>query len=98
LSVFGRNDSKQLPKMENRIYRVVITKDDTGGYFADIPTLNYCIAYGSTMEEAMQNIRDALEGVLLVMEEEGLPIPDDSNAVEYSISVPINSASKLLIA
>jgi hypothetical protein len=32
------------------------------------------------------------------MEEEGLPIPDDSNAVEYSISVPINSASKLLIA
>jgi len=87
--------------MENRIYRVVITKDESGGYLADIPTLNHCIAYGDTMEEAMQNIREALEGVLLVMEEEGLPIPDDSNMVEYSISVPINSASnssKLLIA
>lgn len=76
--------------MSNRTYRVVISKDTEGGYIADIPTLKHCISHGETIEEAMQNIKEALEGVLLVMEEEGLPIPDDSNVLEYSISVPSN--------
>ncbi|MCU0469366.1 MAG: type II toxin-antitoxin system HicB family antitoxin [Arcicella sp.] len=74
--------------MNNRTYRVVISKDEDGIYVADIPTLKHCVSYGSTIEEAMQNIQEALEGVLLVMEEEGLQIPDDSNVVEYSINVP----------
>lgn len=74
--------------MDNRTYRVVISKDSEGGYIADIPTLKHCLSYGETIEEAMLNIKEALEGVLLVMEEEGLPIPDDSNVLEYSISIP----------
>lgn len=74
--------------MDNRTYRVVINKDSEGGYIADIPTLKHCVSYGETIEEAMQNIKEALEGVLLVMEEEGMSIPDDSNMLEYSINVP----------
>lgn len=80
--------------MENRLYRVTITKDEQGGYVADIPTLKHCVSYGESIEEAMQNIQEALEGVLMVMEEEGLPIPDDSKSVEYSISVPTNLISR----
>jgi len=74
--------------MKNRTYRVIINKDPEGGYLADIPTLKYCMSSGDTIEEAMENIREALEGVLEVMEEEGLPIPDDSNSIEYSLSIP----------
>ncbi|MPR33459.1 type II toxin-antitoxin system HicB family antitoxin [Salmonirosea aquatica] len=80
--------------MADRTYRVVINKDEDGTYVAEIPTLRHCVSYGSTMEEAMQNIREALEGVLLVMEEEGLPIPDDNNVVEYSINVPASLFSR----
>ncbi len=73
--------------MQNRTFRVVIARDEVGGYVADIPTLKHCVSYGETIEEAMINIKEALEGVLLVMEEEGLPIHDDSNIVEYSLSI-----------
>ena len=74
---------------QNRQYRVVITKDEDGVYIADIPTLKHCISYGDTIEETIVNINDVLEGVLEVMQEEGLVIPDDSNIIEYSISKPI---------
>jgi len=80
--------------MKNRTYRVIISKDPEGGYLADIPTLKYCMSSGDTIEEAMENIREALEGVLEVMEEEGLPIPDDTNSIEYSLSIPANLASQ----
>lgn len=76
-----------------RNYRVVITRDEDGGYVADIPTLKHCVAYGETIEEAMHNINEALEGVLEVMQDEGLPIPDDNGIIEYSISKPIQSNS-----
>ena len=75
----------------NRTYRVVITKDDDGGYVADIPTLKHCVAYGETIEEVMTNINEALEGVLEVLEAEGLSIPDDTNIIEYSISKSASS-------
>ncbi len=54
--------------MQNQTFRVVITRDEVGGYVADIPTLKHCVSYGETIEEAMINIKEALEGVLLVME------------------------------
>lgn len=76
----------------NRNYRVIITKDEDGGYVADIPTLKHYVAYGETIEEAMQNINEALEGVLEVMQEEGVQIPDDNNILEYSISKPVLSS------
>jgi antitoxin HicB len=72
-----------------RTFRVVITQDEDGVYIADIPSLIYCSSYGDTLEEAMFNIREALDGVLAVMQEEGIAIPDDSNLLEYSISMPL---------
>ena len=75
----------------NRTYRVVITNDDDGRYVADIPTLKHCVAYGETIEEVMTNINEALEGVLEVLEAEGLSIPDDTNIIEYSISKSASS-------
>jgi antitoxin HicB len=74
--------------MSNRTFRVVINKDPDGGYVADVPTLKHCISYGDTIEEAMENIQEAVEGVLLVMEEEGLPIFDDSHSIEFTLTLP----------
>lgn len=75
--------------MNDRIYRVLITKCQYDrGYIADVPTVEDCVSYGDTIEEAMKNIRETLEGMVMVMEEEGLLIPDDKNSMEYLISVP----------
>ena len=61
---------------------------EDGGYIADIPTLKHCVAYGETIEESMININEVLDGVLEVMVLEGVPVPDDNNIIEYSISKP----------
>jgi predicted RNase H-like HicB family nuclease len=36
-----------------------------------------CVSQGDTWEEAVANIREAIEGYIEVLEEDGKPIPDD---------------------
>jgi antitoxin HicB len=65
------------------LYRVVITKDEETGYFvAEVPTLNPCITYGLTMEEALLMVQEAIEAVIESRTENGYPIPDDTQELE----------------
>ncbi|MBI3933184.1 MAG: type II toxin-antitoxin system HicB family antitoxin [Acidobacteria bacterium] len=47
---------------------VVIEQDETGYYVAEVPALPGCLSQGKTREEALANIREAIEGWLEVME------------------------------
>ena len=52
-------------------YRVVIEPDmESGGYVAYCPTLRGCVSEGETIVEALENIKKAMKGYLLVLEEE----------------------------
>lgn len=53
-----------------------------GGYTITVPSLPGCISYGETFEKAMEMIKEAMEGWLAVAREEGLPIPDQFEAIE----------------
>jgi len=46
---------------------VVIERDETGYYVADIPALPGCVSQGKTLAEAKANIREAIVGWLIVM-------------------------------
>ncbi len=74
-----------------RTFRVVITKQEDGGYMANIPSLTHCFSFGETIDEAMENLHEALEGVIETMEENGWVIPDDSQNMEVLITMPISS-------
>ena len=50
--------------------QVVLEPSDEGGYTVYVPTLPGCISEGDTVEEAMRNIREAVE---LYLE----PVEDD---------------------
>ena len=41
---------------------VVIEKDETGYYVAEVPALPGCLSQGKTREEALANIKEAIEG------------------------------------
>lgn len=41
--------------------RVILEPSDEGGYTAHVPALPGCISEGETKDEAMQNIREAIE-------------------------------------
>ena len=47
---------------------VVIEKDEAGYFVADVPALPGCFSQGKTYEEAIANVKEAIEGWLEVME------------------------------
>ena len=56
-------------------FRVIIEPDEDGVFIAECPTLPGCISQGATRDEAMANIRDAVEGYLASLKKHGEPIP-----------------------
>ena len=52
---------------------VLIEQDEDGVFIVSVPTLRGCHSYGHTIEEAMSNIREAVE---LCLEDEPLQEPD----------------------
>jgi len=47
---------------------VIIEQDEAGYYVAEVPALLGCLSQGKTYEEAISNIKEAIEGWLEVME------------------------------
>jgi len=47
---------------------VVVEKDEMGYYVAEVPALPGCLSQGKTRDEALVNIKEAIEGWLEVME------------------------------
>jgi predicted RNase H-like HicB family nuclease len=52
-------------------YSVVIHEDSEGGYWAEVPALPGCYSQGETLPELMDNVREAIAGVVEVMREQG---------------------------
>ncbi len=50
-------------------FNVLIEKDETGYYVAEVPALPGCLSQGKTMQEAKENIKEAMQGWLEVMNE-----------------------------
>jgi len=48
--------------------RVIIEQDEKGYYVAEVPALPGCLSQGKSREEAIANIKEAIEGWLEVME------------------------------
>ncbi len=48
-------------------YNVELKPQEEGGYTVTVPALPGCISEGDTMEEALENIKDAVEGYIKVL-------------------------------
>ncbi|MBI4723194.1 MAG: type II toxin-antitoxin system HicB family antitoxin [Candidatus Stahlbacteria bacterium] len=55
------------------IYRVIIEKGEDFGYVVHCPAIPGCHSQGNTIEEAIENIKDAIRGCLSVLDEEVMP-------------------------
>ena len=56
-------------------FRVLVSQDEDGAFVAECPNLPGCVSQGKTHEEALRNIRDAIEGYLASLEKHGEPVP-----------------------
>lgn len=44
--------------------KVVVHNAEEGGYWAEVPTIPGCATQGETLEELLQNLREAINGCL----------------------------------
>ncbi len=56
-------------------FLVAMERDEDGYYIVECPSLPGCVSQGNTSEEALANIREAIEGILELRRRKGLPVP-----------------------
>lgn len=56
-------------------YEVFLEEAEEGGYTVICPALPGCISEGDTREEALDNIRDAIQGYLTTLHKHGIETP-----------------------
>lgn len=57
--------------------QVIIYPGEDGYWVAEVPSLPWCISQGKTREEALTNIREAIQGYIAALEQDKLPVPDE---------------------
>lgn len=64
--------------------KVILEPSDEGGYTVYVPSLPGCISEGDTKEEAIRNIKEAIELYLEPVDDD-LAFPPDTEIAEIAI-------------
>lgn len=62
---------------KNLIYTIHLQPLDEGGYFVSVPALPGCMTQADTYEQAVDMAREAIEGYIAILVEDGEPIPTE---------------------
>ncbi len=68
-------------------YKILLQKEPEGAYTAFVPRLPGCITYGETIDEAIEMAREAIGLYVEELKSRGEGIPDDSETLEYNLTV-----------
>lgn len=68
-----------------REFPVVLTPDEDGGFVVECPVIPGCVSQGDTRDEALANIREAIELCLEGQEEEGWLLPDQIEVTKIAV-------------
>lgn len=70
-----------------RRYRILLERNDRGGYTVTVPGLSAVVSQGDTREEALANATDAVRLYIESLQARGLPIPEDTDVSLEEVSV-----------
>lgn len=71
--------------MKRYRYTVIIEKDEDGVYVASCPALPGCHTQGDTYDEALENLKDAINLNIAARRDLGEPIPIETAIDEVEI-------------
>ena len=57
--------------------QVFLFRDEDGGWVVECPSLPGCISQGETREEALTNIKEAIDLYIDTLKDEGRPVPEE---------------------
>lgn len=63
--------------MKQLHYTVILEHEEDGGYHAFVPALKGCHSQGDSLDDALVNIREAIEVYLESLKAEGLALPEE---------------------
>lgn len=78
--------------MKIQEYSVIVHEAEEGGYWLEVPALEGCFTQGETMEELLDNAKEAIELYLEVLAETGAEIPRDETILVQKVGVEIPGA------
>ena len=74
--------------MTSMEYSVIVHDADEGGYWVDVPALPGCYSQGESVDEALENVKEAIELYLEALRDEDADISVDSD-VAFQVRVPV---------
>lgn len=66
-------------------FAITIDRDEDGIWVIECPPIPGCVSQGKTKQEAMKNIKEAIELCLEVRAERGLPLTVETGQVEVAL-------------
>lgn len=57
--------------------KVLLFQDEDGYFIVEVPSLPGCISQGETREQALENIKEAIDLHIEVLQDRGEPVPED---------------------
>lgn len=58
-------------------YSIVVDPDDASGYTVTVPSLPGCVTQGETVDECIENAREAIELYIETLTAAGEPVPEE---------------------
>ncbi|MHB8840702.1 MAG: type II toxin-antitoxin system HicB family antitoxin [Candidatus Aquicultor sp.] len=68
---------------------VVLHPDLEGGYTVTVPSLPGCISEGDTVEEALENIKEAIKLFIESMREHGEELPEEADDIFTAVEIEV---------
>lgn len=68
-------------------YRILLRKEPEGGYTVIVPSLPGCITFGDTIEESINNAKEAIELYIESLNQHGEEIPTEEGTFEYTLTI-----------
>ena len=75
-------------------YNLIFHPEPERGFTVTVPTLPGCITYGTTIDEAREMARDAIQGYIVSLKKHGepVPMPDDHDILGFvDLALPFSA-------
>lgn len=71
-------------------YSVIIHEAEEGGHWVEVPALPGCYSQGESIEETLENVKEAITLYLETIVDEERDIPRNSDVV-FQVKVPLDA-------
>jgi predicted RNase H-like HicB family nuclease len=68
-------------------FRIIVEQDEGGVFVAPVPSLPGCVSQGDTRNDALRNVREAIEGYIESLRERDEPIPPSIHEEVIDVAV-----------